>query len=1234
MKKFVLIFYCVFIALAGISQTFYDLNEQFMALYKKGEYKMALPIGIRAVQMAKTQFGERSENYAIATHNVASAYNELEQFSNAMPYYIRADKAYTAFFKSPENQSSAICNNSIGNIYLVQKKYDSAAPFYEKAFAFFIKYPKEEYENLIVLMNNFTDLYLSTGMYAKARIIYEKILPEIEKQEGRASANYTVTIANLISSLYNMQEYALAESQVKIGLPAIEKFLGTANTQYTEMLDMLGNCVRELGRLKEAEEINLRSLGIKQAFAVQDSAAIAFSYAGLANVYGDMSEFNRAFSYYEQALSLLDKLNMEESVDYVTIQKSFAYTCIIAGRLSEAKTLLFAVLKTQTKLYGSSYAGNGEVLISIGNAEIQLNELSAAEAHVVEGLAIIEKNYGKQNYAGAKAKEVLGLAYHKLGNSTKGITMFKDAVAINTKLFGEASKHTASVLSNLGLLYQELGNFAEAEIVLTRSLEIRKELLGIDHPDYALSLCNLAMIYVYQARYSQADKMLADALNIFLKKELGQSNNFISLLNNIAFMAEKQGDYREAKKLYLRLLEILEAKPEKHVGSLYLILNNLSIVCLTDENYTDALSYALKAMTYAKANQGIRSLEYIKSANNSVVAYRKLGNNAKAREQIKELIPLCKEVLGSDASLLGILSFNSAMLEMSEDNFEKAAGYLDDALKIYINGFRKNFYTLSEKEKLTWWQDQSLHFAMFPSLLKNYNQTSGPLVAAMVNHQLQLKGFVLNDASASLRKARTSGNAALKKLLDQWQLNRTLLAQQLALPVIQRLFSIDSLELIANNLEKNINQQAAGLINVQQQNSGNWQTILGSLKSGEAAVEFMRFPLYRNSDYTDTMQYAAIIIRKERPTPELVFLGNEKQIEWCLTGGKEDGKEIRINNLYRSSIGKKAITTFAGDSLYKLVWQPLMPYLENVQTIMYAPDGLLHKVAFQALPISNGKMLIDTFRLQQYASIRQLSAKLPGAEKYTSAYIMGNADFNNASSSSATSDGVKVSFSSNTSSTPSWSPLPGTEKEINILQPLFIAKGLKVSAETGSNATEEIFKGLNARSPSIIHLATHGFFLPDLQIKTSQEVNTSSNSYALSDEPLMRSGIIMAGANKAWKGEKTNAIEDGIVTAYEIAQLNLSNTKLVVLSACETALGDLKGSEGVFGLQRAFKIAGVKNMIVSLWQVPDKETAELMTIFYDYLLSGIPVREAFYKSQKKMRSLYAPFSWAAFVLTE
>ncbi|MFZ1856983.1 MAG: CHAT domain-containing protein, partial [Chitinophagaceae bacterium] len=176
---------------------------------------------------------------------------------------------------------------------------------------------------------------------------------------------------------------------------------------------------------------------------------------------------------------------------------------------------------------------------------------------------------------------------------------------------------------------------------------------------------------------------------------------------------------------------------------------------------------------------------------------------------------------------------------------------------------------------------------------------------------------------------------------------------------------------------------------------------------------------------------------------------------------------------------------------------------------------------------------------------------------------------------------------------------------------------------------------LNGNSPQILHIATHGFFLPEPDKKREENNFSNENTYTLADDPLLRSGLILAGGNYAWSGKTPiDGVEDGIATAYEISQLNLSNTELVVLSACETALGDVKGSEGVFGLQRAFKMAGVKKMIVSLWQVPDKETAELMTTFYNYWMKGKTINDAFTQAQADMRKKYAPFYWAAFVLVE
>jgi CHAT domain-containing protein len=182
--------------------------------------------------------------------------------------------------------------------------------------------------------------------------------------------------------------------------------------------------------------------------------------------------------------------------------------------------------------------------------------------------------------------------------------------------------------------------------------------------------------------------------------------------------------------------------------------------------------------------------------------------------------------------------------------------------------------------------------------------------------------------------------------------------------------------------------------------------------------------------------------------------------------------------------------------------------------------------------------------------------------------------------------------------------------------------------------------GQGKTSPRILHIATHGFFFPDPQdtLKSRQRSSGEEPVFKLSDNPMIRSGLLLAGANHAWKTGKPlrPGMEDGILTAYEISQMNLRNTELVVLSACETGLGQIEGNEGVYGLQRAFKIAGAKYLLMSLWQVPDKQTQELMEVFYkNWLEGGKNIPEAFREAQKTMRAKYSnPFFWAGFVLVE
>jgi CHAT domain-containing protein len=177
-----------------------------------------------------------------------------------------------------------------------------------------------------------------------------------------------------------------------------------------------------------------------------------------------------------------------------------------------------------------------------------------------------------------------------------------------------------------------------------------------------------------------------------------------------------------------------------------------------------------------------------------------------------------------------------------------------------------------------------------------------------------------------------------------------------------------------------------------------------------------------------------------------------------------------------------------------------------------------------------------------------------------------------------------------------------------------------------------------------LHLATHGFFFPDPKkelpdvdrmLMTIDSQFSKKNVYKASDDPMLRSGLLFSGANKySGKAQENTITDNGILTASEISNLDLRACELVVMSACDTGLGDIKGSEGVFGLQRAFKMAGVKNMIMSLWQVPDKETSELFTEFYKLTFEGKSIHQAFKLAQLKMKEKYDPYYWAGFVLLE
>ena len=321
---------------------------------------------------------------------------------------------------------------------------------------------------------------------------------------------------------------------------------------------------------------------------------------------------------------------------------------------------------------------------------------------------------------------------------------------------------------------------------------------------------------------------------------------------------------------------------------------------------------------------------------------------------------------------------------------------------------------------------------------------------------------------------------------------------------------------------------------------------------------------------------------------------------------------------------------------YDALWKPLEPALVGGRRIYVAADGVLNQIPIGLLSDSTGKLLLEKYQLRLVNSTRDL-LRSPDAATARSAVLLGNPAFDSVAAAPALAPGSPPSAAARSvdlAGAP-LPPLPGTEAEVTGIEKLLRQSGWQTTLYTGDRALKASIQ--NVRAPRVVHIATHGFFLEDHPApdKSGRAVRLRGAS----DDPMLHSGLFFAGANRTRSGAAPAGSDDGVLTAYEASQLNLQGTELVVLSACETGLGEQSNSEGVFGLRRALQEAGASAVMMSMWSVPDQETQELMSLFYAKWLGGLDKPEALRQAQLEERDVVRkrygrdlPYYWGAFVL--
>ena len=757
---------------------------------------------------------------------------------------------------------------------------------------------------------------------------------------------------------------------------------------------------------------------------------------------------------------------------------------------------------------------------------------------------------------------------------------------------------------NVLKFYQE-GAYEQALQFAEQALTQAEKEFGKEHPNYGTSLNGLAGLYESMGQYEKALPMYLEAL-ANTERSLGKEHaDYGTSLDGLAGLYESMGQYEKALPLYLDVLANYERSLGKEHAYYGIGLNNLALLYESMGQYEKALPMYLEALANTERSLGKEHPDYGTTLNNLAGLYRSMGQYEKA-------LPL--------------------FLEASENILSQLQGA---------------FSFMSEKEKEQFLNTVANHFEGYHSFFSRYAGAKPAVGEHGYDIALATKGMILQSGIEARQALMNSGDSAALAKYEGWAVLRGILAKQYSLPLNERRKDIKTVEDAAEKAEAELSRLSAAFREQRSSTQARWQQIQEALQPGEVAIEFASFNYRNDKKWTDSTLYIALLLRKEDKHPHIVSLFEQKQLDSLLTK-KGESDAAFVAALYRTIIFVEEAFIGYGKRLYELLWQPLEQFIAPGSTVYFAPSGSLHQLAFAAIPVGDNQLLSDRYQLQQVSTTARLLRReentgsrpqnivLFGGINYEAENEVLLAQARNIKVAGVLSRSLPDDLDRGNAS---WKYLPGTLQEVNRIVAIAQKANILHRIYAGNEALEEQVKALaGAKSPEVLHLSTHGFFFPNPKQekpKTSQALEERSNSYQASDNPLQRSGLLFSGANRAWLGATLReGLEDGILTAYEISHLYLGNTRLVVLSACETGLGDILGSEGVFGLQRAFKQAGVEYLLMSLWKVPDEETAQFMEHFYTLWLSGKSIPESFKATQTYMRHQYPgqPYKWAAFVL--
>ncbi len=984
------------------------------------------------------------------------------------------------------------------------------------------------------------------------------------------------------TEIYWNKDWGKCVALLEEALPLAAEDISPTSSNYMVLMNDLGLAYLESGNYPKAESIFVDLIGLKKDRLGVNSSEYAASVVNLAGIYQDLGEGDKAEKLYIEAIDNFKVSLGDQHPDYATAIQNLGQLYESEARFTQAESLYLSAIEIRKVAIGSFHPNYASSLFSLGRLYRKTGDYKKSKENFEQALEIYEKSYGKFHPTYANATGELGVLMQSMGQYTVAEKYLSETVKLKQNIYGKGHQQVAEAMNNLGSLNRVMGNFTKAESNYRQAEKIFEKTLGGNNPDYGTVLNNLGDFYVGVFEFEKARPYYNEASEIF-KTNFGTGHpSYANTLNNLASLNRKTGNFKESEKFYKITLAIDENTLGKQHPAYATSLNNLAILYVATKRYSQAEPLYKESIRIKKATLGANHPAYAKSLN------------------------------------------NLALLYMTQEDLGKAEPLFVEAIENQLNQIHTIFPALSEKEREAFYNTLRADLERFNTYAVFRALDNPNILEHMYNNQLTTKALLFNSSAKTRQSILQSNNAALIDDFGKWRNLRETLARLYQLPkmdLAQKETEMKRLEEEVEALEKNLSQRSALFAKDNNRQSYTWRDVQDNLEPNEAAIEIIRFRRYKidqdgnskvnpdvnipeflNYGFTDEVLYAALIVDQHTTShPKLVLL--------------EDGKDLETRDL---SYYKNAIHYVVNDgNSYQKYWSKIAEQLpKSVKKIYVSPDGVYNKINLNTIKDPKTKnYLLDDGAVYTITNTKDLIENKQRSFRSKEAVLMGNPNY--------MWEGVTPAPQIASKEVRDYLDLlPGTGREVKNIGDLLNSKKWDAKIYQADNAQESILKATS--NPRILHIATHGFF--------SSDIINSGNS-----NDFLNSGLLLAGSSNALYHKRNNLslsdAEDGILTAYEAMNLNLDETELVVLSACETGLGTVKNGEGVYGLQRAFKVAGAQTIILSLWRVDDTTTQKLLGYFYQGWLQHQDKHRAFREAQIKLREEYLfPYYWGAFVM--